>query len=310
MKKQGALIFGLALLTVLSAYAFTFTVKYHEVAVRSRFGETDAQSIVREPGLNFRLPVFVDRVVTLDTRLQAIETPLEEITTADGLQIVVQAWLLWKVDSEGDAPLEFLENYGELDGAAEPVETAFRTATTGAISAFPFEDLLSNGTALADAESGMLNNVRSALDGRGVECVAVGVKRLMLPPRTSRSVLERMKATRDVLARSEEAKGKAEASRIRAEASTKADRIRAYAGRRAEEIRAEGEARAAKYLEQMQEEPELATFLVWLDALQRSLSKNTTLILPWNAAPWHLMQPDTAAQTAAGDIPQPVAVGP
>ena len=67
--------------------------------------------------------------------------------------------------------------------------------------------------------------------------------------------------------------------------------FRAYAGRRAEEIRAEGEARAAKYLEQMQEEPELATFLVWLDALQRSLSK-TTLILPWNAAlsalcAWH-----------------------
>ena len=86
--------------------------------------------------------------------------------------------------------------------------------------------------------------------------------------------------------------------------------LRAYAGRRAEEIRAEGEARAAKYLEQMQEEPELATFLVWLDALQRSLSKNTTLILPWNAAPWHLMQPGTAAQTAAGDVPQPAAVGP
>ena len=91
MKKQGALIFGLALLAVLSAYAFTFTVKYHEVAVRSRFGETNAESIVRDPGLNFRLPVFVDRVVTLDTRLQAVETPLEEITTADGLQIVVQA---------------------------------------------------------------------------------------------------------------------------------------------------------------------------------------------------------------------------
>ena len=48
MKKQGALIFGLALLAVLSAYAFTFTVKYHEVAVRSRFGETNAESIVRD----------------------------------------------------------------------------------------------------------------------------------------------------------------------------------------------------------------------------------------------------------------------
>ena len=81
----------------------------------------------------------------------------------------------------------------------------------------------------------MLNNVRSALDGRGVECVAVGVKRLMLlHPAPVGRCLSRMKATRDVLARSEEAKGKAEASRIRAEASTKADRIRAYAGRRAE----------------------------------------------------------------------------
>ena len=81
-----------------------------------------------------------------------------------------------------------------------------------------------------------------------------------------------MKATRDVLARSEEAKGKAEASRILAEASTKADRIRAYAGRRAEEIRAEGEARR-RVSGANAKEPELATFLVWLDALQRSLSK-------------------------------------
>ena len=115
MKKQGALIFGLALLAVLSAYAFTFTVKYHEVAVRSRFGETNADSIVRDPGLNFRLPVFVDRVVTLDTQLQAVETPLEEITTADGLQIVVQAWLLWKVDAEGEKPhWNSCGNCGEL----------------------------------------------------------------------------------------------------------------------------------------------------------------------------------------------------
>ena len=103
-----------------------------------------------------------------------------------------------------------------------------------------------------------------------------------------------------------EAKGKAEASRIRrSQHQSRPHSPMPVAGRK---NRAEGEARAAKYLEQMQEEPELATFLVWLDALQRSLSKYH-LILPWNAA-WHLMRPGTAAQTAAGDIPQPVAVGP
>jgi regulator of protease activity HflC (stomatin/prohibitin superfamily) len=77
----------------------------------------------------------------------------------------------------------------------------------------------------------------------------------------------------------------------------------AFASQRAEDIRAEGEEQAAEYLKQMGEDEDLAIFLTWLDAVKSSLSKNTTLVLESNIAPWHLM--NLNAKTNEAGIPQP-----
>ena len=84
--------------------------------------------------------------------------------------------------------------------------------------------------------------------------VAVGISRIMLPPKTSSAVLSRMKATRNVLAEGERNTGQAEAERIRSEGNTWADKIRAFAVQRAEEIRAIGEREAFKYYAEMGQE--------------------------------------------------------
>ena len=109
MSKSIAIIVGLVLLVALVLFSMTYTVSFHEVAIKTRFGKTTADSIVTEPGLKFRLPLFADRVTVYDTRLQVRETPLETIQTADGRQVVTRAFMLWKVNTNGQEPLKFHE---------------------------------------------------------------------------------------------------------------------------------------------------------------------------------------------------------
>ena len=136
----------------------TYTVSFHEVGILSRFGETSEDSIVREPGLHFRLPFFADSVAILDTRLKIHETPLEMLQTADGQQIVVKAFLLWQVKSEGIAPLDFYRSYGSTDSAKNAIDNQFRDALT-VLSSFSFDSLTGETNQLANAEQAILNKL-------------------------------------------------------------------------------------------------------------------------------------------------------
>jgi membrane protease subunit HflC len=282
---------GVLLLVLLLLFSTTFTVKYNEVAIKRTFGRPGAGGVVTEPGLHYRLPVFIDRVTKLDTRLQLVESPLEEISTQDGLQVVVRAFLLWKVDTGTPAaPLAFFQNFQTVEDANQILQGQFRTAFTGALSKYRFAELIGDSSRLDAAESDVLAELSSTLMAKGVRPVTVGVSQIVLPPKVSSAVLSRMQATRNVLAEGERNTGMAEAERIRSDGNTKADKIRAFAGQRAAEIRALGEREAAKYLEQMNEDPDLAMFLAWLDALERTLSRNTTVILPADGlTPFHML---------------------
>jgi regulator of protease activity HflC (stomatin/prohibitin superfamily) len=304
MNRALAVGVGLILVVLLLLFSTTYTVRFNQVAIKATFGQTDKNSVVRAPGLHFQWPIFIDKVTKLDTRLQLVESPHEEITTADGLQIVVRAYLLWRIHEGGE--MDFFEDYSSIEGATQRLPGQFRTAFTGALSQYDFDDLVGQESRLAAAEEAIRTAMAGTLLEGGIEPVAVGISQVMLPAKTSRAVLQRMQATRNVRAEAERYKGNAEAERIQSEAKTMADKIRAFATQRAEEIRALGEVQAAKYLEQMsqdKESEELAVFLVWLNALKRALGHNTTAVLPADIAPFHLLTPGETA--GGGPIPQP-----
>ena len=79
MKKSIAITVGLIVVAVLAIFSTTFSVAYNEIAIRSRFGKVDESSIVREPGLHFRLPFFADAIHPIDTRMQVVESPLVSV---------------------------------------------------------------------------------------------------------------------------------------------------------------------------------------------------------------------------------------
>ena len=243
---------------------------------------------------------FADSVAILDTRIKIHQSPFEMLQTSDGQQIVVKAFLLWQVEREGMSPLQFYRAYGTTDVAKSAINNQFSDALT-VLSSYTFDDLTGETNKLAKAENDILAKL-SSIKQTGIVPISVGINRLLLPPKTTTAVLKRMQARRDTLAEQRRAKGTADAEAIRAEALAKHDKIMAFASQRAEDIRAEGEAQAAEYLQEMGKDEELAIFLAWLDAVETALSKNTTLILDSDIAPWHLLEVNN---TNSNDIPQP-----
>ncbi len=301
MKRIFIIGIGITIFVILLLFSMTFTVSFHQVGILSRFGQTDSNSVVSTPGLHFRLPFFADSVTLLDTRTQVRQSPLEMLQTKDGQQIIVKSFLLWNIDTEGAGPLNFYRSYSSVEAAQLAIDSQFRDAIS-VLSSYSFESLTGVNNELSQAEQAILTRLET-LKASGIVPRTVGINRLLLPPKTTTAVLQRMQARRDTLAEQLRAKGKADAEAIRAAARAKRDKIEAFASQRAEDIRAEGEKQAATYLEKMGEYEELAVFLSWLDAVEIALTHNTTLVLETNLAPWHLL--DLNAAIDENGIPQP-----
>jgi len=291
---------GIVLLVLLLLFSSTYTVAFHEVAIKSTFGQSSEDDVISEPGLKFKLPIFADRVNTIDTRLQYLQSPDEEILTADQQTVVVRGFLMWKVDV--DNALVFDRSYDGLDQAESDLRTIFRDALSSAVSQFAFDELLGSESRLAEAEQAVVAQL-GRLTGRGIEPVAVGISQLQLPPKATTAVLQRMNATQSTLAEAARSKGKSEAERIDSQATTLASTIRSFAQQRAEAIRAQSNERKREIYEEMSEDEELAIFLTWLDTYRAILSGYSTFVVETNRAPFHLADPATK-RTERG-IPMP-----
>ncbi len=299
MNRTIGIVVGSLIVLVLVLYNTTYTVNFHEIAVVTRFGKP--AGVVREPGLHFKAPFFIDQVTRLDTRQQLIESPLETVQTRDGQQVLVQAFMTWRVDTDPDAALRFYTSFASLEGAQKDLETQLQGALRN-VAGFAFTDLVGQNNKLTEAESAILadlNRTRLA----GTQPMTVGIQQVVLPPKTTVAVLKRMAAVQETLANLEAVKGTSAAEAIRSQAKSQADTIRAFADQWAARIEAKGNEEATRYYGEMKEEADLAIFLTWLDTLKASLSGNTTYIMDTTRAPFHLVDLDAPAD--AKGIPQP-----
>ncbi|MSR18963.1 MAG: hypothetical protein EXS00_07350 [Phycisphaerales bacterium] len=301
MSKKIPIAVGAIVMLVLVLFNTTYTVNFHELAVVTRFGKPT--SVERDAGLHFKAPFFIDHVERLDTRLQLVESPYETVFTRDGRELVVQVYLLWRMDVAGNGPLQFFTSFGTLDAAGKTLETDLR-ASLRAVGGYTFDELLGTDSKLAEAEQAILTDLQAG-KSPGIEPVGVGISQVVLPPKTTVAVLRRMAAVQETLANLEEAKGNSEADALKSQAASSASTIRAFAEQWATDIEAVGNEQATVYYQQMLAEADLAIFLAWLDTLKASLSGNTTFVTDMNKAPFHLI--DLDSEQDANGIPQPKA---
>ena len=305
MNKSITIIIGLVIVLILVAFNTTYSVNFHEVAIKTRFGKP--VEVVREPGLHFKAPFFIDQITKLDTRKQLVDSALETVLTKDGQQVLVQAFMLWQIDDTvvedpAESPvLDFFNSYESVDRASNDLGQQLQGALR-LMGGVDFSELIGKESDIAGVEDQILADMRASTRN-GVEPVTVGISRIVLPESTSISVLRRMASVQTSLAQAERVRGSSEAENLESQARTQADTIRNFASQWAARIESEGNEQADRFYQEMQKEADLAILLAWRDTLRASLTGNTTFVTDTTRAPFHLL--NLQAPTNANGIPLP-----
>lgn len=288
-----AVIVGVTLLL----FTCTFQVRFNETAIVTTFRKIGR--VVEEPGLHFKWPYPIQSVKKYDSRVRVLETRLENVMTQDSQLVVAQIFLAWRIKD----PSTFYRVIISEATADKRLNERLRSAL-GLFADYEFHDLLDAGgqgaeqaeSNLALLESRILDLLQHPTDQAagveaeyGIEPVAIGISRLILPENTSKAVFERMKKTRETLATNTSASGQAEAERITARAQSDANTIESFARARAAEIRAEGDHEAANLAAQFARNERFAIFLQKLQALEAIISKDTKIILPALQPPFDML---------------------
>jgi regulator of protease activity HflC (stomatin/prohibitin superfamily) len=182
-------------------------LREYERGVVFRLGR--ARKELAGPGLVMLLPFGIDRTRVVDTRIQAIQIPPQEVITRDNISIVVGAVVYANVASPRHAVLE-VEDF--LPATLQLAATTLRAV----VGKMELDDILAN-------REGINNEVRNILDTRteqwGVEISAVELKDIELPKEMQRAMARQAEAERERRAKVIAAEGEVQAAAKLAEAA-------------------------------------------------------------------------------------------
>ena len=313
---------------ILAGFLFfmtTYTVRFTDVAIVTTFGKAGPDSRVDTPGLKFKWPAPIQSTTIYDNRVRVLRARDETQQTADQRQIVVGAFLTWRISD----PLRFYRHW-RGEGGAEPrehyrqaedsLEGPFRSAMSE-VSRFNMGDLFSpdGDSRIPQLEQAVLDRLRAPRPGEseselaryGIEVVMVGISSIELPESTTTQVFEKMKSTRQKLAAEAEAEGSARADAIRQDAENDAQNILVFTDAVASEQLRQGDLEAARWLGAMNQEPQLAAFLERVDLMRRGFGRRVTFIFDTKMLGFELFDPKGAdsffgeqtAEEATAEIP-------
>jgi modulator of FtsH protease HflC len=287
------LIIGFLLILVFGLWLFVFQVRTTEVAVVTTFGKPTRP--ITAPGAYLKWPWPIQRVWPLDNRVQNFEDKLKEGLTKDSFNLLTSVYVGWKITDPTAFFPKFVSSANPIKEAERQLEEWIGNAKNAVIGKHPLSDFISatdNGTNFLVIESEILAALQSQVSANnyGLAIEYLGLKKLQLPPNVSQSVFDRMTSERKLLADQLQYEGEAKAQTIRSTAELKAKQMLIDAEGRATLIKGQGEAEAAKSLEVFQKNPELASFLFRLNALEGSLKERSILIFDQHTPPFDLFR--------------------
>jgi len=278
-KKLITTAFIVGLLGVLLFFAissFFFTVDETEQVIILQFGEFIRT--VDEPGLHIRIP-FVQNIESMDRRILIGDAPATEFISLDKERLLIDAYTRWRIVD----PHLFFRSVRDEHGAALRVNSVAISKLREVIATYNLWDIIGEQREHIMQMVGQGVNEIARRDF-GIEVIDVRMKRVDLPEGVQEAVFARMRAERERIAKEHRAMGEEAAMQIRAEADRQVTILIAEADRQDRILRGEGEARAtAIYAEAFNRDPELYNFLRSLQAYERFLAENTTLVIGTNS---------------------------
>lgn len=272
-------------------YLIGFTVRTTEIAVVTTWGDiTRVINGKTDAGLHWKYPWPVQKVIPLSTRIKVHSSVFEETFTKDELPVMITVSIGWRI-SDGR---KFAVSGKTEKNMHTELNSIVRTKKAGVMGKHPLSHMVNLNTEKLrydEIEAEMQKDIAAVAESEyGVEIVLLKIEKVGLPKDVSKSVFERMIADRENEAEKHISEGNKQAIEIRAEADRLRSQIMAEAEGEAKRTRGEGEVLAARHYEVFKKDPELAIFLRKLEALEKTLKENTTLVLDRETAPFDLLQ--------------------
>lgn len=272
-----------------------FIVDERERALVLRFGQI--KQVVVEPGLGFKVPV-IDEVVRYEDRILSLETNVIEVTPADDRRLLVDAFVLWRIDDV----VQFRQAVSV--GGLREADRQLRDIINSQIRAVLGSDGVTSNTILSPERAVLMDRIRDQADLRaqalGVSVRDVRLRQTNLPEQNFAATLARMIAEREREATDERARGREAASRVRAQADRTYEEILSESTRDARIIEGEADAERNRiFAEAYGQDANFFEFYRSLAAYEQSLQgRNSTMVLTPDSEFFNYLRSDQGA--AAG----------
>ena len=234
----------------------------------------EVKRVVKEPGLNFKIP-FIQDVDYIDKRVLPFELPSQEVILADKKRLDIDAFARYRITD----PLLFFQRLRSERIAENRLASIVNSSLRAVLGQAKILDLLSPD------RNRIMNEIRKQtnLEAQqlGLTIVDVRIRRADLPQANSEATFARMRAERQQEAQEIRAKGNEEAQKIRADAERERTILLAEAQKKSEILRGEGDETGLKIMaDATGRDPSFYAFYRSLFAYRKALREdNTTFIL-------------------------------
>jgi len=285
MNRKIMIAIVLVIVIVIVLAGSVFTVDEKEQAIVTRLGKY--VRTVSEPGLGFKAP-FVEKVHKFEDRVLEYDAAAAPIITSDKKHLVIDNYARWRIVE----PLKLYQTVRDESGAQARLDDIVFSEIREELARHTLTEIVSVN------REAIMEKVHKQCDNKareyGIEVMDVRIKRADLPGEVAHSVYARMKAERQRIAKKYRSEGEEEAVKIRAQTDKEKTILLAESYRIAEKLKGDGDAEAIKiYAEAFEKDPEFYAFVRTLKAYEKSLKRDTTIVLPSDSELFQYLSPPT-----------------
>lgn len=281
-----------------------FIVYETEQVVITRFGKPVGDPI-QTPGMYFKIPV-IDKATYFDQRILEWDGHPNQIPTKDKKYILIDTTARWKIID----PLTFLQTVGNETGAQTRLDDIIDSAVRNEVTSHNLIEIVRGSNRVIDVlkeqhlqekseeEStiekikvgrdkitrNILKRAKPTIKKYGIDLIDVRIKGLNYEESVREKVYNRMISERKKIAEKLRSEGKAEKAKVKGKLNLELKTIESEAYRQAQEIKGEADAEATKIFAKAYDiDPALYRFLTSLEAYEKAIDKNGSLIMGTNA---------------------------
>ncbi|MFB0505429.1 MAG: protease modulator HflC [Thermodesulfobacteriota bacterium] len=275
--KRTIFMIVIALLVIAASGLIFFQVDEREYVVVTQFG--DPIKAIKKAGLNWKWPDPIQSVNRYDDRLMTYEMGETEYLTEDKKNVMVDSYVVWKVDD----PIKYMKTVKNRTGAETRLADIMSSEIGIGVGKYDLSSLFSIEPERIKFDQMMVevkNEVARKATDYGIEVSDVKVTLLNFPERNKLSVFRRMKAERERIAKAYRSEGTEKALKIRADADKQKQIILSEAYKNAQKIKGEGEAIAIKtYAEAYERDIKFYELIRTLESYEKFIDGKTTVVL-------------------------------